>query len=611
MILLGLVGIGQGTHEYPKVGNYFTSSASLQYCEPLSKWDVVVLNRTVPDSRPGVLATLRDMNPDIEILVYFPCAAVWAGYDTMDAAAFGYGEKVAASDWWLYDDKGNRMGDASSSWFVNFSIKCPEDENGNTANEWLAEYIAEAILLGGPWDGIFLDILFDDPWWLNNYDWFQEPPAMLDIDRDGVADDPDSAFAWWRAGVLSFLENLRREVGQSYILVGNGKHCLSDYLNGGVREDFPYMHGGWEENMLYDYGYLTMCREMLDYPMQCTLMLCFWRRDENTMFEPKRTASYEQHLRYTLTSALLGDGYYFMYGGNNTLWWEDYYDLDLGAPTSDAYRDSVWNQMYSRYSPVWRRDFENAEVYCNPYQEYISFHGGWLSPEDGLIKMYTVPSSVDIGILSESIPVRRFDRGDPYITYKVTITNPSENAVFANVWANLSREGTTLVSGSQVEYLVGAQDTTVKDRVLRLPPSLGLGTYCLEVMVGGPDFAEVAHDTIMLTKVMNLEKQQFKHHSNGADGTVTVYPQPAVASGGNLNVEVDPGSSSGRYCSVRLYDVNGRLVNRAFEEKLTSVLSLDIGLTGKGGGPLAPGVYFLSVELEDHALTRKIVVLRR
>ena len=111
-VLLALVGIGQGRHEYPKVGNYFTSSASLQYCEALSKWDVVVLNRTVPDSRPGVLATLRDMNPDIELLPYFPCAAVWAGYDTMDAAAFGFGEKVEACDWWLYDDKGNRVGPA-------------------------------------------------------------------------------------------------------------------------------------------------------------------------------------------------------------------------------------------------------------------------------------------------------------------------------------------------------------------------------------------------------------------------------------------------------------------------------------------------------------------
>ncbi len=611
VILLALAGISHGSHEYPRVGNYFTSSARVEYCEVLSKWDVVILNRKVRYNKPEVLTTLRNMNPDIEILPYFPCASVWAGYDTLDAAALGFGEKVAACDWWLYDDKGNRMGDPSDSWLINFSSKCPIDEDGKTAGEWLGKYIADTILLGGPWDGVFLDRLFDDPWWLNSSDWFQDPPAMLDIDRDGVADDPDSARTWWRAGVLSFLEILRQEAGQSYILVGNGKHCLSDYLNGGVREDFPHMHGGWEENMLSYYGYFALCRELLDYPMQCTLMLCFWRDDENTMFEPKRSTTYERFLRYTLCSALLDDGYYFMYGGTNTLWWEDYYDLDLGAPMAAACRDSVWNQMYSRFSPVWRRDFENATVYCNPYQEYICFDGGWLGPEDGLIKMHVVPSSVGISILSVSVPARRFDQGDPYVTYEMSITNLSDNAVFANVWAKLTREGTTLVSGSQLEYLVGAQDTTVKERVLRLPPTLGPGTYCLEVMVGGPDFAEVARDTMMLTKIISLEKQQFKHDSGVVGGSVTVYPQPAVASGGNISVEINPGSSSGHFCSVRLYDVNGRLVNRAFGQKLASVLSLDINLTGNGGAPLAPGVYFLSVDLEDQALTKKLVVLRR
>ena len=76
-------------------------------------------------------------------------------------------------------------------------------------------------------------------------------------------------------------------------------------------------------------------------------------------------------------------------------------------------------------------------------------------------------------------------------------------------------------------------------------------------------------------------------------------------------MEVNPGSRSGRFCSVRLYDVNGKLVTNAYEEEIHTVLSLDLDLTGRGGAPLAPGVYFLSVDLVDKTLTKKVVLLRR
>jgi hypothetical protein len=224
--------------------------------------------------------------------------------------------------------------------------------------------------------------------------------------------------------------------------------------------------------------------------------------------------------------------------------------------------------------------------------------------------MYVVPSSLEIGIISEAIPARSFDRTDRSLAYKVAITNPSENAAVAGVWAELTRGDATFVSSNQVEYLVGAQDTVVRDRVLRLPPNLAPGTYCLEVMVGGPDFAEVDRDTVMLTKVIDFEEEQFKHGDYESAGSVAVYPQPAVLSSGHLSVEVNPGESSGRTCSIVLYDVNGRLVNKAFGEKIEGTLSLDIDLSGREGTLLAPGVYFLSVDLEDRVFTRKIVLLR-
>jgi hypothetical protein len=611
IILVLLAGMAQGQHTYPKVGNYLTDLLNPEDYELLSKWDVLVLHRLTPEWTPEALPTLRSLNPDIKILTYFPVAAIWADYDSMDEAARLYGDKAAVSDWWLYDTKGNPVRNPDGSTFINFSSKCPLDGSGNSVDEWLAEHVANQLILDGPWDGILLDIFFDNAWWINNMDWFEDPPAMLDLDRDGTADCSDSIHVWWRSSILSFLGNLRQRIDWSYIIVGNGKHCLSDYLNGGIRENFPYMHGGWEENMLSDYGYLTLCSELLDYPMSCVMMLCYWRDDGNTLYQPRRTGSYERFLRYTLCSALLGDGYYFLNGGTWSLWWDDYYDLDLGVPTSDAYMDSLWNNIYDCYSWVWRRDFENASVYCNPYDQYIGFDGGWLRPQDGLILTHGIPSSVEVSIIPAGDEEPVFDQGDRFINYRISIDNHAESAVFADVWASLSDQDACLVSSTSLRYLVGAQDTIVRNRMLRVPPNLRPGTYCLEVMVGEDGHAEVDRDSIMVTRVVGFDKEQMKKGDDVEGLSVTVYPQPAVLGGGDLSLEVKGTDRSGGFCSVRMYDVTGRLVNTAFEDRIDGEVDLVVALEQADGDPLAPGVYVISVHLEDKAAVRKVVLLRR
>jgi hypothetical protein len=414
---------------------------------------------------------------------------------------------------------------------------------------------------------------------------------------------------WWRPAILSFLDRLRERVGPSYILVGNGRHCLGDYLNGGIRENFPYMHGGWQENMFSDYGYMTLCRELLQEPMTCVMMLCFWRDDDNTLYEPDRTGSYEKFLRYTLCSALLGDGYYFLQGGDCDLWWEDYYDLDLGGPTSEAYLDSLWNNMYHRYSPVWRRDFENATVYCNPFDEYISSDNGWLCPQDGLIRTFTVPVSAEIRFVSDEGADRTFEQGDPFFRYKVTIRNSSVYSVFADVWANLVRDDTIVASSVAVEYMIGAQDTLIKDRMIRLPPNLRCGAYRLEVMTGGHGYIEVDRDTMTVYRAVDYKKEQIKGGDSGGL-EVSVGPQPALLGAGDITVGVKTGSGSAGFCTVRLYDVTGRLVKTAFEDRVSGPIDLALNLNSSGGAPLAPGVYLLSVKLEDNLVSRKVVVLR-
>jgi hypothetical protein len=602
-----------GSHEYPRICNYFTGYTDLEYCEMLSRWDVVVLTCNVQVIRPEMVDSLRVLNPDITLLTYYPVAIIWCDYPIHGRIAEGLGDKVEDCDWWLYDDRGNRIVNSDSAGFVNISTKCHHDANGKSSCEWMAEYLADEIVASGMWDGVLLDGFFEEAHWINNIEqWFQELPAGIDADRDGVADPAESLNVWWQEGIENFMSVLRAEVGDSPVIVANGKNTsVSDYLNGGIRENFPKMHGGWEPNMFADYGYLSLCRDYRQDPMNLTLMLCHWMEGESDMYGPIRTTSYEKFLRYTLASSLLGDGYYAIHARASQLWWEDLYELNLGTPLTEIHADSIWNYMYGDYSVVWRRDFSNGVVYCNPYDQYVTLEDGtWLGPEDGRIKSFTPPTETTIGIV-ESGSQREFDQADGTIAYSAVLTNTANEAVYSFVWANLLDGADTLASGARMEYLVGVGDTCAVDRSLRIRRSVPRGTYCLEVLVGAEDGSVVGRDTIMVERTVNFRRVQKQDGDLSREqDNLLVFPQPMIGPDATMKLEVKGTSSSSRSLTIRLYDVSGRLVRTIIEDEPDEDSGLEIGMRTEGGGSLVPGVYFVTVETGDQVLRKKVVLLR-
>jgi hypothetical protein len=600
------------THDYPRTCNIYWGALRLEDCEALSKWDVVSLTTNPQDLNPAFLDTLRAKNPDIVLLAYFPVAFVWSNYDEcMAQTGAAYGEKVDGCDWWLRDNRGNRLGTDGYVYFTNFSTKCPPDASGRHIVEWLADHICEQILATGCWDGLFLDGLFETSWWINNMDNFiAEPPAMIDADLDGEADDPDSLYAWWRPCVESFLTILRQEIGHDYILVANGKNFMSDKLNGGVRENFPKMHGGWAANMFSDYGYVTMCQQWLTTPMSCTIMYCMWPDDDNTLYVPARTASYEKFLRFTLTSSLLGDGYYVMNGRDESLWWDDYYDIDFGWPTSDVYLDSIWTDVYGCYRPLWKREFENATVMCNPGPDWVILEDDtWLAPEDGRIETHSTPPCLSVSVVKDGSE-RTFDQKDTSFGYQATVGNSSQHAVFAYVWATLSSDGEEVLSSNPRRFLVGAESSKIENLCLRTASSLRSGTYSLQVFVGGPDLASMASDTFYVERVLRFDTEVHKGGDADDGLDLTVYPDP-VGTSGSIKVQVTGGApDEDHLTTIRLYDVRGRLVSKIFDGQVRAGDLLEAGLRPTGSGRLGPGVYVLRADLPDRTLIRKIIVVR-
>jgi hypothetical protein len=370
------------------------------------------------------------------------------------------------------------------------------------------------------------------------------------------------------------------------------------------------MHGGWEPNMFAPYGYLSMCRDYLQDPMNLTLMLCWWIDEQADMYGPRRTGTYERFVRFTLSSSLLGDGYYILNGTESQLWWEDLYDLDLGSPISDAYLDSVWNDMYNRYSAVWKRDFSNGVVYCNPYDQYLTLEDGtWLTPRDGRIRSFSPPAGTTVEIV-ENTSQRVFDQTDNAITYSALLTNSADEATYSYVWANLMDGADTLVAGVESEYLVGVNDTCAVDRCLRIRNAIPLGTYRLEVLVGTEDRAVVDRDTISVERIVAFRKVQKQDGELPPEqGNLLILSQPLIGPDATMKLEVKGTPSSSRPLTVRLFDVRGRLVSTVIEDEHDEDSSLEIPMRAEGGGSLVPGVYFVAVETGDQVLKKKVVLL--
>jgi hypothetical protein len=266
--------------------------------------------------------------------------------------------------------------------------------------------------------------------------------------------------------------------------------------------------------------------------------------------------------------------------------------------------------MYDCYSMVWKRDFSNGVVYCNPYDQYLTLEDGtWLGPEDGRIRSFTHPSGMTLEIV-EGLSQREFNQNDVAIAYAALLTNHADEATYSYVWANLLDGPDTLVAGVNMEYLVGAGDTCTVERCLRIRGAVPCGTYCLEVLVGADDGTVVDRDTVLVERTVSFRRVQKQDGDlSPGQGNLLVLPQPLVGPDATMKLEVKGTPSSSRSLTVRLYDVRGRLVRTVTEDEPDEDSGLEIGMRAEGGGSLVPGVYFVTVETGDQVLRKKVVLL--
>jgi len=334
LMLLLWPGVGRAGG-YPRLANIYFGSLADTDLEKLARWDVLVLSKRAEDLNRDEVRELRALNPDITILVHF-ALSYHGGYENPpingDLLA-----KIQAEDWWLRDSSRKAVRPGFNATMLNMTTWCDPDSEGLMLCEWLPEYINERVGPGGIWDGVYLDCCWDRVAWVNN---------GIDANANGVADDAGTLNDSWREGMGIAVAKLRQLVGRDYAIVTNGNNTLYEFCNGGTRENFPEMHGGWLENMVdVEHGYRTLNTRYASPSIN--IINSIWEGAASSG-GPIPSVRADREFRLGLTSTLVfGDGYFSFDGGagfpcHSQLWWHDLYNLDLGEPLGRAENVSAY-----------------------------------------------------------------------------------------------------------------------------------------------------------------------------------------------------------------------------------------------------------------------------
>lgn len=340
------VQAARGTHTAPKILNlWFDWDMPDHELERLAQWDVVVLDMDQQGRYPQKVRRLRELNPNIKILAYIDSCNIAAARFVQESWFPGYALAHSIPESWYMHRGRSRVGIWPGAWMLNVTDRSPTDAQGRRWNDYLPEFIEKEIWSTGLWDGIFLDNALDNATWFAG--------SGLDITGDGIAESNAEVDQAWKAGWQKMARNLRTRLGSDALIMGNGSVQHAGVTNGILFENFPRY--GWT-NGLRDYQSSIRTNNA---PTIAAI-----NSNPNNVNNP---GDY-QLMRFTLGSALMGDGYYsFDFGDRDhgQTWWYDEYDAGLGAPMGAAQRIQPLPAGTEVREGVWWRDYEQGGVVVN------------------------------------------------------------------------------------------------------------------------------------------------------------------------------------------------------------------------------------------------------
>jgi len=296
------------------------------------------------------MAEVRKKNPDI-IILEFSVSAPYA--NTTDTTFPESG--------WLKQPDGRHIDGWPGTRMIN--LMKPE------ARAWVVEQCVRSVKERGM-DGVFIDCMastFD--WWACNI--ASGEPYTVDANEDGLPDDRDWLNEKWVEAKTEIARQVREAIGPDVPFMTNqgGEWSRAD-TNGVLFEDnLDYVLDGnvsWDD-VLKPYLHWT------DTPHGPNMTTIVSSSGIEPPFNPWQTMTHEEReallergrsllnrMRFGLTTALMGDGY-FAYDlhtrWRGQRWWYPEYDAPLGYPRSKA---------EAQADGTWRREFDGGTVMVNP-----------------------------------------------------------------------------------------------------------------------------------------------------------------------------------------------------------------------------------------------------
>lgn len=296
-------------------------------------YDMIIVDHEVIHTSANWLRYMRVSNSKLKILVYSE-KMQWHNPMFPDKP---WSLKMVAElskypKWFLCNPYGKNL----RFWPGTIMMNCRPDchryvINGKSYSyiEYFTERYIKDIINSYKREGIKLDGILDD-------DLLKEISFLeggVDSNFDGQEDEAGELNRQWRLGNAYFLKEVRKAMGDNFLIIGNGGHgYYMNTCNGKQMENFPETFiGDWYQNMTNAGG------------MSLALFNARVDGKDNWLF--------------TICSAMLLDNVYFSKGQNTP--YDKKYNLQLGKPLESASNNGV----------EIIRKFQHGTIHVNPSEE--------------------------------------------------------------------------------------------------------------------------------------------------------------------------------------------------------------------------------------------------
>ncbi|KKR20261.1 MAG: FG-GAP repeat protein [Parcubacteria group bacterium GW2011_GWE2_39_37] len=331
--------------DYPKLANYYLKYFDQSDYEELYKWNLIITPAEMAYYNKPFFEQYHKKNKNGILLAYVYPAMI-NEYDINEQTGLHHHlyTGVENNDWWLRNERGEKLEIWPNLYAVNVTKKSWQDYNVKYVKGEMDKNV---------WDGIMYDTVDSS---ITHY----SKSGGIDVDGDGSKDDPGLVNQLWQEGMAELFKKTRLSLGDKKIILinGNSLDIYQPYINGRMFETFPTP---WEGNGSWS---SSMNQYLIRLPAK--------NRPNNIYVINGNTnntgAQYDfKKLRYGLSSTLQGDGYFSFDFGDKShaqTWWYDEYDINLGQAESPSY--NLLNKDNKIIKPgLWRRDYEMGTAIVN------------------------------------------------------------------------------------------------------------------------------------------------------------------------------------------------------------------------------------------------------